>query len=321
MFAHRGLADHLEYLLKRFFVVIGFATVLAGCAAFERLQPQERESEAMRVMLAAGQAEGLHDLRVPVAAVDDRAALVLAAQAALVEELAPLNAGRAEPVSYPVQAAFMSASGRTEPTLFSRAGIGLIAWLPASKVENELGAQLAWSEIVEQAATRALPQGYETEAFEWIDKSAEGVESTHRVLRVQGPLCLDWSCVLDGAFTSREDPTLSQSGQMQRVPTPEVAGHGEVESFKPLAVDHLTLRRLTAQYLEVGDGQGQWYRMDTQPLAGFDLQAFYRRLSAELPQWAYIFVGSENPLYPSVVPVVLHQGKELYFSIPGADRR
>ncbi|WP_152486764.1 hypothetical protein [Halopseudomonas pelagia] len=303
--------------MKTFFAVIGFAIVLTGCAAFERLQPQERESTAMRVMLAAGQVEGLHDLRVPAAAVDDRAALVVAAEAALVQELAPLNVGRAEPVSYPVQAAFMSVSGRTDPTLYSRAGIGLIAWLPASHAEHELAAQLAWSEIVEQAATRALPQGYETEPFEWIDKSAEGIESTHRVLRVQGPLCLDWSCILDGAFTSREDPTLSLGGQMQRVQTPEVAGHGEAESFTPLIkAHHLTLRRLTAQYLEVGDGQGQWYRMDTQPLAEFDLNAFYQRLSAELPEWAYIFVGSENPLYPPVVPVVLHQGEELFFAVP-----
>lgn len=307
--------------MKTFFAVTCVAVVLTGCAVFEQLQPQERESQAMRVMLAAGQAEGLLDLMVPAAAADDRAALVAAAQAALVRELAPLNVGRAEPVSYPLQAAFMTTSGRNDPTLHSRAGIGLIGWLPASRAENQLAAQIAWSEIVEQAAIRALPEGYETEPFEWIDRSAEGLESARRILRVQGPLCLDWSCVLDGAFTSREAPALNLAGQMQRVQTPQVAKHGEAESFTPDQSHHLTLRRLTAQYLEVGDGQGQWYRMDTQPLADFDVNAFYLRLSAELPAWAYIFVGSENPAYEPVVPVVLHQGEELFFAVQGTGRR
>lgn len=306
----------MELFVKRLFPVLTLAVVLSGCSALERLQLAERESSAMRIMQAAGLAEGLQDLAVPAAALEDRAALIAAAEAALVQELAPLNAGRAEPVSYPVQAAFMTASGRTDPTLHSRAGLGLIAWLPASLADDELTAQVVWSELLEQAALRALPPGYETEPFEWIDTAADGVESTHRVLRVQGPLCLDWSCILDGAFTSREDPRLSLPGQMQRVPTPEVAGHGEAESYAPLQSHHLTLRRLTAQYLEVGNGQSQHYRMHTQPLAEFDLEAFYLRLSAELPAWAAIFLGSENPLYPPTLPVVLHQGQSLYFAVP-----
>lgn len=305
--------------MRTFFVVTCFAVLLTGCAAFE--QPQERESTAMLMMTAAGQAEGLHDLRVPPAAVDDRAALIQAAEAALVSELAPLNVGRAEPVSYPVQAAFMTSSARTDPTLHSRAGIGVIGWLPASRAENDLAARTAWSEVVEQAAARALPEGYETQPFEWIDVSPEGKKSAHRVLRVQGPLCLDWSCVLDGAFTSREAPRLNPDGQMQRVQTPQLAGHGEAESYTPLQANPLSVRRLTAQYLEVGNGQSQQYRMETQPLAEFDISAFYLRLSAELPEWAFIFVGSENAVYDPVVPVVLHQGQELFFTVPGAGQR
>lgn len=302
--------------MKRVFPVLSLAIALSGCAAFEGLQPQERESSAMRIMQAAGQAEGLYDLAVPAAAVDDRDALVAAAEAALVQELAPLNAGRAEPVSYPVQAAFMTVSGRKNPELHSRAGIGLVGWLPASQAPDEQAAQIAWSELVEQAATRALPEGYETKPFEWIDVSADGEESAHRVLRVQGPLCLDWSCILDGAFTSREDPALSLPGQMRRVLTPEVAAHSESESYTPVNANHLTVRKLQAEYLEVGGGQGQRYRMETQPLADFDVPAFYLRLSAELPEWASVFVGSENPVYQPVVPVVLYQGQELFFAVP-----
>ena len=316
-----SLLDDVESSVKRLFPVLSLAVALSGCTAFGQLQPQERESAAMRIMQAGGQAEGLQDLVVPAAALEDRASLAAAAQAALVQELAPFNVDRAEPVSYPLQAAFMTASGRTDPALHSRAGIGLIAWLPASQAEDELTAQLAWSETVEQAAARALPEGYETQPFEWIDISADGEKSAHRILRVQGPLCLDWSCVLDGAFTSREDPTLSLSGKMQRVPTPEVAGHVEAESYAPLQSNYLTVRRLTAQYLEVGNGESQEYRMDTQPLAEFDVEAFYPRLSAELPKWASIFVGSENPLYEPVVPLVLHQGEELFFAVPKAGCR
>lgn len=306
--------------MKTLLAVTSLALVLTGCAALEQWQPQ-RESTALQVMQAAGQAEGLSDLSAPAAALADRAALVAAAQAALVQELAPANVGRAEPVVYPVQAAFMTPAGRTEPTLHSRAGLGLIAWMPAHLARDETAAQLLWSETLEQAAARALPEGYETEPFEWVDMSAEGVESTHRTLRVRGPLCLEWTCVLDGAFTSREDPSLSVASRLARVATPALVAHQDAESFTLVQADHLTLRIVTAQYLEVGDGKGRWYRMETQPLAEFDINAYYQRLSAELPEWAYIFVGSENPLYRTDIPVVLHQGKELFFAVPGAGRR
>ena len=306
--------------MKTLLSVTCLTLALAGCAAFEQLQPAAGDSLALQVMQVAGQAEGLADLRVPAPALEDRAALITAAETALVQELAPANAGRAEPVVYPVQAAFMSTAGRTDPTLHSRAGLGLIAWMPEHLAKDELAAQVYWSEVVEQAAARALPEGYETEPFEWINISTEGEQSTHRILRVRGPLCLDWSCVLEGAFTSLEDPSMSMEGRMSRVATPDVAAHKDAESFTPVQANHLTLSRLTAQYLEVGDGKGNWYRMETQPLEGFDTNAFYQRLSAELPAWAYIFAGSENPVYRAEIPLVLHQGKELFFAVPAGRR-
>lgn len=299
-------------------VVLGSLMVaLGGCSVIERLQSPgtSRPSEAMRVMQAAGQADGLADLAIPKAMMDNRAAVVAAAQAALIEELAPANAGRAEPVTYPVQAAFMSFKGRTDPTLPLRTDLRFIAWLPASQAADETAARLKWSEVLEQAAAWALPDGHETEPFEWVNTSAEGIETTHRALRVNGPLCSDWSCVLEGGFTSQENPALSEAAAMQRVPTPSVAEHGEAESYLQTKAVAITFSQVTSQYLEVGRG-AQW-RMEKQPVPGFDHNAFYQRISAELPDWAYIYAGPENPIYATQVPVVLHRGQARFFAVPG----
>lgn len=304
-------------------LALSFALVsLSGCALIEQLssagQPQ-RPSTAMQVMQGAGLAEGLADLPVHRSVPHERAALVAAAQAALVKELAPANAGRAEPVVYPVQAAFMSFNGRTDPTLPLRTDLRFISWLPASQAADETAAQLKWSQTLEQAAARALPDGYHTEPFEWVNTSADGVESTHRVLRVDGPLCSDWSCVLEGGFTSHENPALSSESPMRRVPTPAIAGHGESESFTQSKAAYMTFNQVTSQYLEVGRG-AQW-RMEKQPVPGFDHNEFYQRLSAELPSWAFVYAGPENPVYQTPIPVVLHEGQEHFFAVPGSRRR
>lgn len=304
-------------------LVLSLAMVsLSGCALIDQLrsagQPQ-RPSTAMQVMQGAGLAEGLADLAVHRSQLDERGELVAAAQAALINELAPANAGRAEPVVYPVQAAFMSFKGRTDPTLPLRTDLRFISWLPASQAANETEAQVKWSQALEQAAAGALPAGYRTEPFEWINTSADGVESTHRLLRVDGPLCSDWSCVLEGGFTSHENPALSAESPMRRVPTPAVVEHGEAESYTQTKAAHMTFSQVTSQYLEVGRG-AQW-RMEKQPVPGFDHNAFYQRLSAELPAWAYIYAGAENPVYQTQIPVVLHAGQEHFFAVPGGPRR
>ncbi len=303
-------------------LALSFAMVsLSGCAFIEQLrsagQPQH-PSTAMQVMQGAGLAEGLADLPVYRSVLDERAALVVAAQAALVKELAPANAGRAEPVVYPVQAAFMSFKGRTDPTLPLRKDLRYIFWLPASQAADVQAAQIRWSDVLEQAAARALPEGYRTEPFEWVNTSADGVDSTHRVLRVDGPLCSDWSCVLEGGFTSRENPQLSAEGPLQRVPTPPVAGHSEAESFIQAKAAYMTFSQVTSQYLEVGRG-AQW-RMEKQPVPGFDHNAFYQRLSAELPSWAFIYAGPENPVYQTQIPLIVHEGQEHFFAVPGGPR-
>ncbi|SDT03328.1 hypothetical protein SAMN05216421_2742 [Halopseudomonas xinjiangensis] len=294
---------------------------LSGCSVLEQLQSagkQSHASHAMQLMQGANQAEGLADLAVHRSALDDRAALVTAAEVSLIRELTPANAGRAEPVVYPVQAAFMSFKGRTDPTLPLRDDLRFISWLPASQAADEQAAQLRWSEVLEQAVARALPQGYHTEPFEWVNTSADGVESTHRVLRVDGPLCSEWSCVLEGGFTSRENPDLSAEIPMQRVTTPPVAGHSEAESFTQTKAAHMTFSQVTSQYLEVGRG-AQW-RMEKQLVPGFDHNAFYQRLSAELPAWTFIYAGPENPVYQTQIPVVLHEGQEHFFAVPGGRR-
>jgi hypothetical protein len=117
--------------------------------------------------------------------------------------------------------------------------------------------------------------------------------------------------MLEGGFTSRENPPLSEAAAMQRVSTPSVAGHGAAESYLQSKAVPVTFSLVTSQYSEVGRGT-QW-RMEKQPAPGFDHNEFYQRISAELPGWVYIYVGPENAAYATQIPVVLHQGRELFF--------
>lgn len=276
------MAAPAEINVNKFLTLTALTLVLGGCAVTPGQTRGPSHSVALQAMNAIGLGSGLRDA----------SAVTPDAQAYLV----PGVAG--------------------EVAKLTREGIRIISWIPAGYPADEQDAQFKWGRHLETVAINALPEGYATQPFEWTNRSTTGQDSALRVLRVSGPLCPDWTCVLEGAFVSQENAPLSQVGRMQKVPTPAFVKHADPESYTQLRETRITLRRVESEYLEVGRGMGSWYRINTVPVPEFDHNGFYKRLSAALQPWNYIYIGPENGAYKTTVPLVLNQGTELYFAKP-----
>jgi len=81
---------------------------------------------------------------------------------------------------------------------------------------------------------------------------------------------------------------------------------------------------ILGSYPALTEKHGAWLYFDTNPEDGFihevtpappfNTFTFFKQLSANLPQWAYLYITPRE--YVSPVPVVLHQGQELHFVKP-----
>lgn len=268
--------------MNRFLTITSLTLVLGGCAVTPGQMRAPSDSVALQVMNAIGLGSGLRD----ASAADQNAD------------------------------AYLVSGVAGEVARLTREGVRIISWIPSSYPSDEQDAQIKWGRHLETAAINALPGGYATQPFEWANRSTTGQDSALRVLRVSGPLCPDWTCVLEGAFVSQENAPLSQVGRMQKVSTPAFVTHADPESFTQLRETRITLRRVESEYLEVGRGMGSWYRINTIPVPEFDHNGFYQRLSTTLQPWNYIYVGPDNGVYRTSIPVVLNQGAELHFTRP-----
>ncbi len=107
---------------------------------------------------------------------------------------------------------------------------------------------------------------------------------------------------------------------MAKVETPSFIRDGDDTSYRLRGLGWVTLDKVVGEFDEKGMISGHWHRVKTEPLTGFDHAAFYRRLSAALPNWAFIYFGPEYTHNEAGIPFVLNRGKELLFVKPAPVR-
>lgn len=308
-------------MIKTFFIAVG-GLALVGCA----VAPQERatsavvasgDSVALQVMKANGNWEGLRDVEIDLSSeiggglATDTLDAVMLHQHLL---------GRATPlpgVPNAAMSAFFVLEFFNDPTYIIERGMWMPIWMPESLASDPQDARLKMTAIIEEAVVNALPEGYRVKPYEWVDKAVIGRESSQRVLRVDGPLCEQWSCVMKGSLASHERPEISFSGRMAKVKTPQFVQTGEEWSYRYRGVGgDVYLERITEEYDDKGVISGHWHRIKTEPLTDFDHGGFYRRFSAALPEWAYMYIGPKNKFTDAEIPLVLNSGRELLFVKP-----
>lgn len=308
--------------MNKAILLMACGLVMAGCAGTSAVSPTKTDkagsdSLALQVMKANGYSAGLKDTEVELEATPSSGGLTADTLNALL--LREHLLGRATPlpgVPNSAMSAFFVLELFNDQTYLPRHGMWMPVWMPQSLARDALDAQQKLTAIIEQAVAESLPADYRTKPYEWSDKAVFGAESSYRMLRVDGPLCDDWSCVIRGSLSSSERPTKSFDARMLRVDTPPFIRDGDGTSYRLWGLGGVVLHKVIEEYDEKGAVSGHWHRVKTEPLSGFDHAAFYRRLSTALPDWAFIYLGPEYEHNQAGIPVVLNRGQELLFVKP-----
>ena len=215
-------------------------------------------------------------------------------------------------------AAGMSILGMlARPSLTKSQVVKLIVWMPDEMAEDEEDAQLKMGRILENAAIKALPEGYSSKVLEWTDVAVLGATSPHRVIKVDGPLCPQWSCMIQGPFPV--EGNLSRADKMSATTTPGFLEPSSSGSYTYSSNPFVLIRKITKEYDEQGKLNGHWHRIKAKRLEQFDHTQWYVEISKHLPEWAYYYLplaqeGSSYVFFS--VPVVMNRGKPLYFVTP-----
>lgn len=308
--------------MNKAILLMACGLVMAGCAGTPAVSPTKTDransdSLALQVMKANGYSAGLKDAEVELEATPNSGGLTADTLNALL--LREHLLGRATPlpgVPNSAMSAFFVLELFNDQTYLPRHGMWMPVWMPQSLARDALDAQQKLTAIIEQAVAESLPAGYRTKPYEWSNKAVFGAESSYRMLRVDGPLCEDWSCVIRGSLSSSERPTKSFDARMLRVNTPPFMRESDGSSYRLRGLGGVALHKVIKEYDEQGSVSGHWHRVKTEPLSGFDHAAFYRRLSTALPDWAFIYLGPEYAHNQAGIPLVLNRGQELLFVKP-----
>ncbi len=308
--------------MNKAILLMACGLVMAGCAGTPAVSPTKTDransdSLALQVMKANGYSAGLKDAEVELEATPSSGGLTADTLNALL--LREHLLGRATPlpgVPNSAMSAFFVLELFNDQTYLPRHGMWMPVWMPQSLARDAVDAQQKLTAIIEQAVAESLPADYRTKPYEWSDKAVFGAESSYRMLRVDGPLCEDWSCVIRGSLSSSERPTKSFDARMLRVNTPPFIRQSDGSSYRLRGLGGVALHKVIKEYDEQGSVSGHWHRVKTEPLSGFDHATFYRRLSTALPDWAFIYFGPEYAHNNAGIPLVLNRGQELLFVKP-----
>jgi len=307
----------MSKVMIRKYSLVAFGVLVAGCAApslklEEPTGQTSADSIALQVMKADGRSAGLIDVTVDLSQTPASGNLATALDTALLREYLLDRATPLPGIPNAAMSAFFALELLNDQATLPRQGMWMPLWMPRSLAKTPLEAQLKLTDIVEQAIAEALPATYRLKPDEWVDKAVFGAESSYRILRVDGPSCEQWSCVIQGTLSSLSNPAASFSAKMTEARSAPFIRNAE-GTYRSRGPAYVELAKIINEHDEYGQISGRWHRIKTEPLADFDYADFYQRLSASLPDWAYIYFGPEYPHNDAGVPYLLNRGNTLLF--------
>jgi len=305
----------MRYLIV---VVVAVALSVSGCASTNNVKRDKTKSLALQIMQAAGRDKGLKDiehsmLKEPLRhkSPTDIFALVDAAGTYTNVFTPPPGFSVGSATAIGLLGFFLS--GRTQEGFITQ----LLVWMPASMAKDEEEAKLKMSKILEDAAIKALPEGYTTKEFVWEDQATLGSLSPQRIIKVDGPMCANWSCYIWGDIPS--DTHSNWKGKMEESIAPEYVSNTEIKAFRYARRGQIGFNSIVKEYDEIGGTGGHWHKIIPGGVEGFSHKDWYVRISENLPSWAYYYFAPnlKNPDDGiTKIPVIFNSGKPLLFIKP-----
>lgn len=175
----------------------------------------------------------------------------------------------------------------------------LVVAMPLNEASSEIDAQLKMGGKLENAITKALGTGYQTRLEEYEDYYAFGQTLRPRWLRVNGPLCENWSCQILAPIPTAN--ALQWEGGMT---SKKIASGQEAYVYKKgLEQETIGLVKITKEYDKEGFIAGKRHYVEGAEIPDFDYAQFFQRISENLPEWAYIRVVQKE-----TTPYTLNRG-------------
>lgn len=196
-------------------------------------------------------------------------------------------------------ALFLGSVGSTKPKNITDNANFLAVAVPLTEVSNEQDAQLKMSEHMERAITMALGANYESKTEEYDNHYAFNRTLRPRWIRINGPLCENWSCQILAPIPTAT--ALQWEGRM--VIKKVVTGQEAYVYEKPFEQQSIGLVKITKEYDKEGFIAGRRHYVEGVELPDFDYAQFFQRISENLPEWAYLRVARKETM-----PYTLNRG-------------
>lgn len=183
-------------------------------------------------------------------------------------------------------------------------------WMPVSEAINESEAQLKMSSLMENAIRKSFQPPYQTKIIEFDNSSTVGVVDRFRKILVDGPLCENWSCIVEASI-----PTSSANqwcGKMIKIDEPGIPGGDEHYAYSGL--EGIVFAKITKEYDKNGLFAGHWHKIESAVAQGFDYEQLFQRISAGLPDWAFLYIAPKSKDNPLAGPALLNKGVKVPLS-------
>lgn len=196
-------------------------------------------------------------------------------------------------------ALFLGSVGSAKPKNIADNANYLAVAMPLTEGSNERDAQLKMSQHVEKAVTQALGMDYQTRIEEYDDHYAFNRTLRPRWIRVNGPLCENWSCQILAPV-----PTATALQWEGRMTVKKVVTGQEAYVYeKPFEEQSIGLVKITNEYDKEGFIAGKRHFVEGVEIPNFDYAQFFQRISENLPEWAYLKVAQKE-----TTPYTLNRG-------------
>jgi hypothetical protein len=173
-----------------------------------------------------------------------------------------------------IAAAALLLGGPSRPRIVPDNDNYLLIAMPLTYATDEDDAQLKMSALMEKAIIQALPQTNQTKIVEYDDHYAFGRVFRPRWIRVNGPLCENWSCQISGPI-----PTQS-AGQWEGEIVKATNSGREIYRYKNIFREKIRFVKITKEY-----DKNEKHFVEGQEIPDLDYSGFYQRISANLPEW------------------------------------